>query len=162
MAFKPHIHKPVPMNPRLFQEGSMDLLADLLNQKLSERVSYDPVRNILFVNLEAWSVRKKQDVVDLQKVLSDACKAAGRRVNSLVNQDGCRIAEDLYDEYADMVAYMVKHHYAGTARYATSVITRTRLQDALRRRGLETRVYESAEEARAALGEPAMKGAAAE
>ena len=142
MAFKPHIHKPVPMNPRLFQDGTMDLLADLLNQKLSERVSYDPVRNILSVNLEAWSVRKKQDVVDLQKVLVDACKAAGRRVNSLVNQDGCRIAEDLYDEYADMVAFMVKHHYARTARYATSVITRTRLQDALRRRGLETRVYE--------------------
>jgi propionate CoA-transferase len=162
MAFKPHIHKPVPMNPRLFQEGTMDLLADLLNQKLSERVSYDPVRNILSVNLEAWSVRKKQDVVDLQKVLVDASKAAGRRVNSLVNQDGCRIAEDLYDEYADMVAFMVKHHYARTARYATSVITRTRLQDALRRRGLETRVYESAAEAHAALEEPAMKGAAAE
>jgi propionate CoA-transferase len=162
MAFKPHIHKPVPMNPRLFQDGTMDLLADLLNQKLSERVSYDPVRNILSVNLEAWSVRKKQDVVDLQKVLVDACKAAGRRVNSLVNQDGCRIAEDLYDEYADMVAFMVKHHYARTARYATSVITRTRLQDALRRRGLETRVYESAAEAHAALEEPAMKGAAAE
>ncbi len=162
MAFKPHIHKPVPMNPRLFQDGTMDLLADLLNQKLSERVSYDPARNILSVNLEAWSVRKKQDVVDLQKVLVDACKAAGRRVNSLVNQDGCRIAEDLYDEYADMVAFMVKHHYARTARYATSVITRTRLQDALRRRGLETRVYESAAEAHAALEEPAMKGAAAE
>lgn len=163
MAFKPHIHKPVPMNPRLFQDGPMDLLADLLNQKLSERVSYDPARNILSVNLEAWSVRKKQDVVDLQKVLSDACKAAGRRVNSLVNQDGCRIAEDLYDEYADMVAYMVKHHYARTARYATSVLTRTKLQDALRRRGLETRVYENAADAKAALEEPAvMKGAAAE
>jgi propionate CoA-transferase len=50
MAFKPHIHKPVPMNPRLFQDGTMDLLADLLNQKLSERVSYDPVRNILSVS----------------------------------------------------------------------------------------------------------------
>jgi propionate CoA-transferase len=159
MAFKPHIHKPVPMNPRLFQDGTMDLLADLLNQKLSERVSYDPVRNILSVNLEAWSVRKKQDVVDLQKVLVDACKATGRRVNSLVNQDGCRIAEDLYDQYADMVAFMVKHHYARTARYATSVITRTRLQDALRRRGLETRVYENAEQARAALEEPASAAA---
>jgi propionate CoA-transferase len=33
------------------------------------------------------------------------------------------------------------------ARYATSVITRTKLQDALRRRGLETRVYENADEA---------------
>jgi propionate CoA-transferase len=58
---------------------------------------------------------------------------------------------------------MVKHHYARTARYATSVITRTRLQDALRRRGLETRVYENAEQAQASLEEGVgLKGAAAE
>ena len=153
MAFKPHIHKPIPMNPALFRDEPMDLLSDLLNLKLKDRVSYDPARNILSVNLEAWSVRKKSDIVDLQKVLVEASKAAGRRVNSLVNQDGCRIAEDLYDEYADMVAYLVKHHYARTARYATSVLTRTKLQDALRRRGLETRVFESAEQARAVLAE---------
>lgn len=153
MAFKPHIHKPIPMNPALFRDEPMDLLSDLLNLKLKDRVSYDPARNILSVNLEAWSVRKKSDIVDLQKVLVEASKAAGRRVNSLVNQDGCRIAEDLYDEYADMVAYLVKHHYARTARYATSVLTRTKLQDALRRRGLETRVFESAEQARAVLEE---------
>jgi propionate CoA-transferase len=153
MAFKPHIHKPVMMNPRIFQDGPMDLLADLLNHNLADRVSYDPVRNILSVNLEAWSARKKADVADLKKVLIDVSKATGRRVNSLVNQDGCRIAEDLYDEYADMVAYLVKHHYARTARYATSAITRARLQDALRRRGLETRVYENAMEARAVLEE---------
>ncbi len=38
MAFKPHIHKPVPMNPRIFLDGPMDLLADLLNQNLKDRV----------------------------------------------------------------------------------------------------------------------------
>jgi propionate CoA-transferase len=147
MAFKPHIHKPVTMNPRIFLDGPMDLLADLLNVNLKERVSYDANRNILHVNLEAWSVRKKSDVADLKKVLADACKAAGRRVDSVVNQDGCRIADDLYDEYADMVAYVMKHHYARTARYATSAITRQKLQDALRRRGLDTHVFERAEDA---------------
>ena len=147
MAFKPHIHRPVTMNPRIFLDGPMDLLADLLNVNLKERVSYDANRNILHVNLEAWSVRKKSDVADLKKVLADACKSAGRRVDSVVNQDGCRIADDLYDEYADMVAYVMKHHYARTARYATSAITRQKLQDALRRRGLDTHVFERAEDA---------------
>ena len=151
MAFKPHIHKPVPMNPAIFRDEPMDLLADLLNLNLSQRVSYDAARNVLSVNLEAWSARKKADVADLQKVLVEACQATGRRVNSVVNQDGCRIAEDLYDEYADMVAYMMKHHYARTARYATSWITREKLQDALRRRGLETQIYERAEDAYAML-----------
>jgi propionate CoA-transferase len=157
MAFKPHIHKPITMNPAIFLDTPMDLLADLLNQKLSERITYDAKRNVLSVNLSAWSVRKKSDITDLQKAIAEACQRAGQRVNTLVNQDGCRIAEDLYDEYADMVAYLAKNYYARTARYATSALTRQKLQDALRRRGLQTRVFESAEEANASLEQMAAE-----
>ncbi|WP_072391313.1 malonate decarboxylase subunit alpha [Hyphomicrobium sp. CS1GBMeth3] len=151
MAFKPHIHSPIQMNPALFRDAPMGLLADLLNEGLRDRISYDAKRNILSVNLEAWSVRKKADVVDLQKAISEACMAAGKRVNAVVNQNGCRIAEDLYEAYADMVAHVNKNYYAKMARYATSALTRQKLQEALRRRGLETRVYESAEDALAVL-----------
>ncbi len=147
MAFKPHIHKPVTMNPAIFRDEPMGLLADLLNENLKDRISYDPASNVLSLNLSGWSARKKADVVDLQKAIVGACTAAGRRVNAVVNQDGCRIAEDLYDEYADMVAYVKKHHYDRMARYATSAITRQKLQDALRRRGLDTYVHERAEDA---------------
>lgn len=151
MGFKPHIHKPVPMNPALFRDEPMGLLDDLMNVNLKDRITYDPARNLLSINLEAWSVRKKSDIADLRKAIVDAGKAAGRRVDALINQDSCRIAEDLYDAYADMVAYVTKHHYAHTARYATSVLTRQKLLDALRRRGLETHVFERADEALAAL-----------
>jgi propionate CoA-transferase len=151
MSFKPHIHKPITMNPAIFREEPMDLLADLMNLNVKDRISYDAARNLLSINLEAWSVRKRSDVADLQKAIVDACTATGRRVDAIVNQDSCRIAEDLYDAYADMVAYVAKHHYAHTARYATSFITRQKLQEALRRRGLDTHVFESAEEAYAVL-----------
>jgi len=154
MAFKPHIHAPVTMNTAIFRDEPMGLLADLLNETLKERISYDPASNVLSINLKAWSARKKADISDLQKAIVETCTAAGRRVNAVVNQDGCRIAEDLYDSYADMVAYVYKHHYARMARYATSAITRQKLQDALRRRGLETHVFERAEDAQAAVGEP--------
>jgi propionate CoA-transferase len=155
MAFKPHIHNPVTMNPAIFDDRPMGLLADLLNEHINERISYDAAQNLLSINLSGWSVRKKADVADLQKAIVSACTAAGRRVNAVVNQNGCRIAEDLYDEYADMVAYIKKHHYDRMARYATSALTRQKLQDALRRRGLETRVYEKAEDARAVVAETA-------
>ncbi len=151
MAFKPHIHKPITMNPAIFCDAPMGLLADLLNENLHERISYDAARNVLAINLSGWSARKKADVDDLQKAIVAASTAAGRRVNSIVNQDGCRIAEDLYDAYADMVAYVHKHHYDRMARYATSALTREKLQDALRRRGLETRVHERAEDALAVI-----------
>lgn len=147
MAFKPHIHKPVTMNPRIFLDQPMDLLADLLNQNLKDRISYDAGRNILNIDLQAWSVRKKADVSDLKKAIVEACQATGKRVDAMINQDGCRIAEDLYDDYADMVAYVTKAHYARSARYATSAVTRQKLQDALRRRGLNTHVFENADAA---------------
>jgi len=151
MAFKPHIHRPIPMNPLLFREEPMDLLSDLLNQKLGERASYDAKTNVLSIDLSGWSVRKKADITDLQKVIVEKCEAAGRRVNVVVNQNSCRIAEDLYEDYANMVAYLKKNYYERMARYATSDITRQKLQDALRRRGLQTQIFERADEAIASL-----------
>lgn len=147
MAFKPHIHSPVTMNPRIFADQPMDLLADLLNQNLKDRVSFDTQQKILVLNLEGWSVRKKADITDLKKVIVEACEGIGGRVNIMINQASCRIAEDLYDEYADMVAYVTKHHYGRSARYATSALTRQKLLEALRRRGLDTHVFANATEA---------------
>lgn len=151
MDFKPAIHKPVQMDPRIFREEPMELMEELTNLKLCERVSYDPDRNILFLNLEGWSVRKKSDVVDLQNVLVDACVKAGRRVNAVVNHDGCRIAEDLYDDYADMIQFMLKHYYKTTARYSTSSFMRLKMQEALSKRGLLPHIFESADEAHAVV-----------
>lgn len=151
MDFAPVINTPIAMNPRIFIDEPMDLMGELMNRKLSERVSYDEDRNILFLNLEGWGVRKKSDITDLRRVLIEACEKAGKRVNTVVNHDGCRIAEDLYDDYAEMIDHMLRHYYASTARYSTSAFMRLKMQEALAQRGLQPHIYESAEEARAAL-----------
>lgn len=152
MEFEPISINPICMERRIFFDEPMDLLSDLMNLKLWERVSYDADRNILFLNLEGWSVRKKSDIDDLQKVLCDACEKAGKRVNAVVNHDGSRIAEDLYDDYAAMIEYMMQHHYASTTRYTTSAFMRLKMQEALSKRGLAPHVFEKAEEAHEALG----------
>ena len=151
MDFKPIINKPQPMDRRIFIDEPMELMAELLNVMLSERVSYDAERNILFLNLEGWSVRKKADIDDLRKILVAAVVSAGRRVNSVVNHDGCRIAEDLYDDYAEMVAYMMEYHYLTSARYSTSAFMRLKMQEALDKRGLAPHIFERAEDAHAFL-----------
>ena len=158
MDFKPIINKPMPMDRRIFIDEPMELLAELQNLKLSERIKYDSDRNILFLNLEGWSVRKKSDIDDLRKMLVAACIAAGRRVNSVVNHDGCRIAEDLYDAYAEMIEYMVAHHYLTTARYSTSAFMRLKMQEALDKRGLQPHIFERAEEAHAFLEKDTATG----
>ena len=151
MDFKPIINKPTPMDRRIFIDEPMDLMSELLNLKLSERITYDADRNILFLNLEGWSVRKKADIDDLRNALVAARIAAGRRVNSVVNHDGCRIAEDLYDAYAEMVHYMSEKHYLTTARYTTSAFQRLKMQEALDKRGLAPHIFERAEDAHAAI-----------
>jgi propionate CoA-transferase len=83
--------------------------------------------------------------------LVDACVKAGRRVNAVVNHDGCRIAEDLYDDYAEMIQYMMKHYYKSTARYSTSSFMRLKMKEALSRRGLMPHIFESADEAHAVV-----------
>jgi propionate CoA-transferase len=157
MDFKPIINKPMPMDRRIFVDDPMELLSELLNLKLSERVSYDSDRNILFVNLEGWSVRKKSDIDDLRKTLVAACVAAGRRVNSVVNHDGCRIAEDLYDDYAEMIQYMMDDHYLTTTRYTTSAFMRLKMQEALSKRGLAPHIFERKEDAHAFLEDQAAE-----
>jgi propionate CoA-transferase len=151
MDFKPIVNKPMPMDKRIFTDEPMDLISDLFNVKLSQRASYDRERNILFLNLEGWSVRKMSDISDLKKVLIAACEKAGQKVHSVVNHDGCPIADDLYDEYADMVQYMMEHHYLSTTRYTTSAFMRMKMQEALSKRGLAPHIFVPVEEAAAKI-----------
>ncbi len=151
MDFKPIVNAPQLMDARIFRDEPMDLISDLLNLKLAERVSYDAERNILFLNLEGWYARVKGDVTELRKILIEACTKTGKRVNAVVNHDGFRIAEHLYDEYAEMIEYMMKHHYAKTTRYTTSAFLRLKMQEALKKRGLAPHVFERKEDAHAVL-----------
>ncbi len=150
MGFRPVIKAPILMNERIFIDQPMELLGDLMNRNLSERVSYDSERNILFINLEAWSVRKKSDLEDLKEVLVEACEKAGKLVNAVVNRDGCRVADDLQDDFAELVEFMMKRYYATVARYTTSAFMRLKMQGALSQRGAQPHISESAQEARAA------------
>jgi len=57
----------------------------------------------------------------------------------------------LYDDYAEMIAFMMEHYYATTARYATSAFARLKMKEALQKRGLSPHVFERKEAAQAFL-----------
>ncbi len=147
MEFKPIVRAPRLMDPRIFRDEPMELLSDLLNLNLCERVSYDASRNILFLNLEGFTVRTKDDIRDLQEAIVNGCKQAGKRVNSVVNHDGFKISEALYDDYAEMIEYLMDNYYATTTRYATNGFLRLKMQEALKKRGLAPHVFERKEDA---------------
>ncbi|CUI00456.1 acyl CoA:acetate/3-ketoacid CoA transferase [Leisingera aquaemixtae] len=151
MEFKPIIENVTLMDARIFREEPMGLMKDLLNLNLSERVTYDAARHTMFLNLEGWTVRKKQDVEDLARVLQDAFARSGRDVNMVMNQNGFRIAEDLQDDYAASVGETLDRNSASIAHYTTSAFMRLKMQGELASRSVQPHIFESGEEAHQAI-----------
>ncbi|MBF0289222.1 MAG: acyl CoA:acetate/3-ketoacid CoA transferase [SAR324 cluster bacterium] len=151
MDFTPKIRDPIPMDFRIFREGPMELESELLNLKLSERISYDPNRNVLFINLGGWYARVKEDIQALQELLEAQCKSIGKRVGVFINYDAFRINEDIYDHYADMDRHMLKHYYTTITRYANSAFMRMKLDQYFSNREIAPHVFERKEEAQSFL-----------
>ncbi|MCP3870387.1 MAG: acyl CoA:acetate/3-ketoacid CoA transferase [Gammaproteobacteria bacterium] len=151
MDFTPIIKEPTLMDARIFLDEPMKLESDLLNLDLPERISYDQERNILFINLEGWYVRVKEDIAALRALLEEKCLAIGKRVGVFINYDSFRINENIVDYYADMERYMLKHHYTTITRYSTSAFMRMKLDQAFSKRNIATHVFERKDEAQAFL-----------
>ncbi|MFY0311290.1 acyl CoA:acetate/3-ketoacid CoA transferase [Leisingera sp. D0M16] len=151
MEFKPIIENVALMDPRIFRDEPMGLLDDLLNLNLSERVTYDAARHTMFLNLEGWSVKKKRDIEDLDRVLQEAFAKSGRDVKMVMNQNGFRIAEDLQDDYAATVGQTLEKHSASIAHYTTSAFMRLKMQGTLASRSVQPHIFESGEEAHQAI-----------
>jgi len=139
------------MDARIFLDEPMKLESDLLNLDLPERISYDQERNILFINVEGWYVRVKEDIAALRALLEEKCQAIGKRVGVFINYDSFRINENIVDCYADMDRHMLKHHYTTITRYSTSAFMRMKLDQAFSKRNIATHVFERKDEAQAFL-----------
>jgi propionate CoA-transferase len=151
MDFVPVIGDYGVMDPRIFSPDPMGLEAELLNLSLPERVTYDAERNILFLNFEGMYVRVAQDVKAIWDVCEQRCQVAGRRVGVVINYDGFRINQDMYDAYAEMDRYFLSHYFTKITRYATSAFLRAKLGEAFSKRNIAPHVFERKEEAQAFL-----------
>jgi propionate CoA-transferase len=72
-------------------------------------------------------------------------------VHTIVNYDNFSLAPALTDEYVAMVQDVVDRFYDRVTRYTTSAFLRLKLGDALSRRNLSPHIFESKDEAQAAL-----------
>lgn len=149
MAFRPVIDEPEPMDPRLFRPEPVGLEALLVGLPLDDRISYDPERNLLFLNFEGVKVRSAHDIQRIEQAVGDHCRRIGRRVEVVVNYDAFRINEELVDDYASMVRGMEQAWYLKVSRYTTSGFMRMKLGTALSRREVAPHIFETREEATA-------------
>ena len=79
------------------------------------------------------------------------CAPLRRRVHAVVNYEGFVLGRDVEDAWADTVSEIVARWYDGVTRYTTSAFLRAKLGEALAKRRLAPHIFESEEEALAAL-----------
>ncbi|SAL85398.1 3-oxoadipate CoA-succinyl transferase subunit alpha [Caballeronia terrestris] len=147
MAFRPIIGEVTLMDPRIYRSKPMGLGAVLEDLQLSDRLSYDEERNILFANFEGMAIRSDDDIECVRRVFDALCIKVGRRVALIVNYDGFRLDESMADAYFEMVAELQAKHYTTTTRYTTSAFMRMKLGEALFSRHAAAHVFETHAEA---------------
>jgi propionate CoA-transferase len=126
---------------------------------MPERVTYDPERNILFLNFEGMYVRVAEDVKAIWDICEQRCKTAGKRVGVVINYDRFRINQAMYDTYAEMDRYFLANYFTNITRYATSAFLRAKLGEAFSQRNIAPHVFERKEEAQAFLAAQAKANA---
>ena len=68
MEFKPLIpHDPAEMDARIFKPEPMGLREALVGIPLDQRLTYDPLQNLFFVNFERLSVTSRVDIEAIEK-----------------------------------------------------------------------------------------------
>jgi propionate CoA-transferase len=153
MDFRPIIRDPRPMDPRIFRPEPMQLEETLLGLGLTQRLTYDLERNILFFNLEGMHVKTRDDCDRVRRVIEDKVQEIGRKVALVVNYDNFRIDAAVADTYAAMVRYLETHYYTTASRYTTSAFLRMKLGEALSRRSVAAHIFETSAEAHAFIAE---------
>jgi propionate CoA-transferase len=151
MAFRPIIESPQMMDERIFRSDPMGLKNSLLAISLIDRISYQPERNLLFLNFQALKLRTPEDAADVREAVERKCREIGKKVDVIVNYDGFEVSEPALDAYAEVVDHMVSHYYGKIMRYTTSAFLRDKLGTAIKERGLAPHIYETRTEAEAAF-----------
>jgi propionate CoA-transferase len=152
MDFEPVISgSPGLMDARIFRPEPMGLKENLFALPLAKRLVYDPRENLFFVNFEGLAIRTREDIEKARAAVVKVLEPVGHRVYAVVNYDNFSISPELVGAYTDMVKTIVDRYYTGVTRYTTSTFLRMKIGDALKERQMAPHIYETREEAEAAL-----------
>jgi propionate CoA-transferase len=152
MDFAPVMHAaPALMDSRIFREEPMKLRAEMLEIPLADRLSYEAGKNILFLNFEGLSIRSQGDIERVRQAVVEKLAPLGHRVDAIVNYDRFSIPPELVDDYIDMVKVLMETCYHNVTRFTSNTFLRAKLGEALAKRKIAPRSFETAAEAEANL-----------
>ncbi|MDC8759353.1 acyl CoA:acetate/3-ketoacid CoA transferase [Janthinobacterium fluminis] len=154
MDFAPQISKELKlMDARIFRDDGMGLRADLLALPLGQRLVYDPLKQLFFVNFEGYTVADAAAITAIRELVAARLAPLGRKVPAIVNYDNFTILPDLLDDYIDMVNGLSERYYSRVTRYTHSTFMRAYFGQAFQRRDREPALYASSAQALAHLND---------
>jgi propionate CoA-transferase len=151
MDFEPIMREPRLMDARIFKSEPMGLRDDLLRMPFEARFNYDEEHNILFLNFENLEVKTIEVVNAAKDRIRGIVEPLGHKVYAVVNYDGFMLDRDVEDAYLDAVQEMGDRHFHGVTRFTTSAFMHAKLGESLGKRGVAPHIFESEEEAKAAV-----------
>ena len=149
MQFRPIVRAPKTMDPRLFRPEPIGLEQLLLGQSLTDRISYDAVRETLFINYEGFHIRTTDDVEVVRREVEGRCRVIGHKIAVIVNYDGLTLDPAVSDAFFSMITYLQHRYYTTASRYTTSAFMRLKLGVSLTERALSPDVFETLPQAEA-------------
>ena len=151
MTFRPRIQGPRLMDARIFRDETMDLRKRLTCLPFDARFSYDPDKNVLYLNFERLEVKSLDMVEAILAKVRSICEPLGKRVHTVVNYEGFVLDSDVEERFVEMASEAVQTWYLGVTRFTTSAFMRAKLGEALSRRKLAPYIFETEAEARSHL-----------
>ncbi|MFT3803926.1 MAG: acyl CoA:acetate/3-ketoacid CoA transferase [Burkholderiaceae bacterium] len=153
MAFAPIVHDPRLMDARIFAAEPMGLRDDMLQIPFDARYSYDDESNILFLNFSQYKIKSVETIERGKEKIRSIVEPLGHKVYAVVNYDGFEVDPDIEETYLGTVKEMTEKYYHGVTRFTTSAFMRAKLGEKLDKRGVAPHIFESEEEAKAAVRE---------
>jgi propionate CoA-transferase len=151
LPFEPIVNNVREMEPRLFAPSPLRLRERLLDLRIEDRLSYDPISNTVFMNYSGMRVRTQADLDRIKVAVDGLLGPLRKKVYSIVNYDRFEADADIMHPYLDLVRYVEEKYYIAVSRYTNSGFMRLKLGAELDKRKVSSRVFESRAEARDSL-----------
>jgi len=130
-------------------EVRMKLRKQLINVRMSDRLTYDAEANTAYINLAGLAIESREQLKKHSKAMHKFFKNIGKKVNVISNFDGRTVAPKLSTAHADFLADLENKYYLSAARYTTSAFLRQKLGQDLKNRKISPHIFETADEAAA-------------
>ncbi len=149
MDFVPNVSKDLAlMDERIFVDVPMGLRAQLLGIPFEDRFSYDASKNILFVNLEGFMVRKPEDIQDIISAVDSHLEPISHKVAAIFNYDRFVISPELVDSCADALKETANRYFTVVTGYTSSTFLRAKLNETLKMHAIDLELYKSLDDAK--------------